>query len=79
MTSFGAGVFSIVDSSGNVLDSGPLQHWNLCAYTTELWAIIVCLFFRLTTYLCTFRLSVGSRSNEFLSFSTMRCPLRGPT
>lgn len=38
---FRCGGFSIVDSSGNILDSGPVQHWNLCAYTTELWAIIV--------------------------------------
>ena len=35
------GGYSIVDAFGNVLDSGPVHHWNLSSYSTELWAIIV--------------------------------------
>ena len=32
--------FAVVNSHGVVVQSGPVQHWNLSSYTAELWAAI---------------------------------------
>ena len=35
-----AGAFAIVDIQGNLVKSGPVFHWGLSAFTTELWAVL---------------------------------------
>ena len=35
-----SGSFAVVDESLQVLRSGPVFHWSLSSYTTELWAIL---------------------------------------
>ena len=35
-----SGAYSIVAENAEVLECGPVRHWELCAYTTELFAIV---------------------------------------
>ena len=39
-----AGGYCIVDQDANIVSKGPVQHWHLSSYTTELYALLTAIF-----------------------------------